>query len=100
MITRAVHAAIGDTWAALAVRSESPESGVVTFFSKRQSLALITEMAAPVSTNAMAGVPSTTTSITFCGYERGLEIFAKHAVRASGTAEISFPRQKKQADGA
>lgn len=76
---------------ALAVQRDTFDSGVVTFLSERQSVALITETAAPVSTRASAATPSTYTSIILVGEGRGLGLFVGDAVLASGTAAISFP---------
>lgn len=53
----------------------------------------MTETAAPVSTSATAGTPSTKTVITFCGEDGGLENVDVFAVLASGTAPVSFPLQ-------
>lgn len=53
----------------------------------------MTETAAPVSTSATAGTPSTKTVITFCGEDGGLENVDVLAVLASGTAPVSFPLQ-------
>lgn len=78
-------------FSAVAVRRERSDKGVRTFFSMRQSLAEITDTAAPVSTSARTATPSTYTSITLAGEGRGLEHFDVDAVRASGTAAFSFP---------
>lgn len=83
MNTRAVQDARGVMCCALAVRSDSPESGVVTLRSERQSLAAITETAAPVSTRANEGKPSTDTATTLAGEVRGLGQFEDGAVLAS-----------------
>lgn len=80
---RAVHEATGVMQCELAVRSDSVDKGVVTFRSLRQSSSVITETAAPVSTNASTIIPSTDTSITFVGGERGLVLFDWGAVLAS-----------------
>ena len=51
----------------------------------------MTETAAPVSTSAETGTPSTETATTLHGEKQGLEKFESCAVLASGTAAPSFP---------
>lgn len=91
-MTRAVHTAVGSMHCELAVWSIRPERGVVTFFNLRHKVSQIMETAAPVSISACAAVPSTLTSITFCGEkDGGLKQFELYAAVASGAAAISFP---------
>lgn len=85
---------------AVAVRNDSPECGVVTFFKRRHNFASITETAAPVSMSATVATPSTATSITLDGEKLGLRLFDDDAVLASGTAASSFPRRWRQDGGA
>lgn len=96
MNMRAVQVPRGRTCCALAVRSDSPESGVVTLRRERQSWAAITETAAPVSTRAKVETPSTDIATTLAGEVRGLEHFDDGAVLASGTAAFSFPGWRKR----
>lgn len=81
MTTREWLAAAGAIQAALAVRSETFDNGVVTSCGKQQNLALMTETNAPVSTRPTAATPSTHSSITFVGEKRGLGLYVDDAVR-------------------
>lgn len=99
MSTRAVHAPTGSMGCAEAVRRDRPECGVKTFFKRRQSCRLITEMAAPVSTSAWVVTLSMMMSMTFMGERIGLGQFDDDAVLAPGTAAPSFPlRESGYAD--
>lgn len=90
----------GGRVAKVAVRRETFEIGVVTFRSLRQSLALSTNTAAPVSTSARAATPSTQTSIILAGEDGGLWHFTNNSVLASGTVAVSFPPKQGEDDDA